>query len=88
MVAIANATRRSPDLRLGLSPRGALALTQAARATAIIDGRDYVVPEDVLDNIMPVVAHRLILRGDMEQGDAREAERVLDSIIHGVEAPA
>lgn len=88
VVAIASATRRSPDLRLGLSPRGALALTQTARATALIDGRDYVVPEDVLDNIMPVVAHRLILRGGLEQGDGSEAEAILDGLIQGVEAPA
>lgn len=87
VVAIAGATRRSPDLRLGLSPRGALALTQVARATALIDGRDYVVPEDVLDNIMPVVAHRLIVRGGLEQGDGREAESILEGIIQGVEAP-
>lgn len=87
VVAIAGATRRSPDLRLGLSPRGALALTQVARATALIDERDYVVPEDVLDNIMPVVAHRLIVRGGLEQGDAREAESILEGIIQGVEAP-
>lgn len=87
VVAIAGATRRSPDLRLGLSPRGALALTQVARATALIDGRDYVVPEDVLDNIMPVVAHRLIIRGGLEQNDGREAEGILDGIIQGVEAP-
>lgn len=87
IVAIAGATRRSPDLRLGLSPRGALALTQVARATALIDGRDYVVPEDVLDNIMPVVAHRLIIRGGLEQNDGREAEGILDGIIQGVEAP-
>lgn len=87
VVAIAGATRRSPDLRLGLSPRGALALTQTARATALIDGRDYVVPEDVLDNIMPVVAHRLIVRGGLEQSDGREAEAILDAIIQSVEAP-
>ena len=88
VVAIANATRRSPDLRLGLSPRGALALTQAARATAMIDGRDYAIPEDVLDNIAPVVSHRLIVRGGLEQSDGREAERVLERILQTVEAPA
>ena len=87
IVAIATATRRSPDLRLGLSPRGALALAQAARATALIDSRDYVVPEDVLDNILPVVAHRLIVRGGLEQGDGQEAEGILESIVQGVEAP-
>ncbi|GIW73503.1 MAG: magnesium chelatase [Phycisphaerales bacterium] len=87
VVAIARATRSSPDLRLGLSPRGALALTQAARATALIDGRDYVVPEDVLDNVLPVVAHRLILRGQIDQGDGREAEAILESIVQSVDVP-
>ena len=87
VVAIANATRSSPDLRLGLSPRGALALTQTARATALIDGRDYVVPEDVLDNILPVVTHRLIVRGGLEQGDGRESESILEAIVQSVEAP-
>jgi MoxR-like ATPase len=62
IVAIAAATRQHPDLRVGLSPRGALALAQAARATATLDGRTYVIPEDILGNLLPVVAHRVIPR--------------------------
>ena len=54
----------------------------------MIDGRDYAIPEDVLDNIAPVVSHRLIVRGGLEQSDGREAERVLERILQTVEAPA
>lgn len=62
IVAIANATRRRDDLQIGLSPRGSLALAQAARATAVLAGRDYVIPEDITENLLPVCAHRIVAR--------------------------
>ncbi len=62
IIALAGATRSRDDLQVGLSPRGALALAQAARATAALNGRDYAVPEDVIDNVLPVCAHRMIGR--------------------------
>jgi MoxR-like ATPase len=54
------ATRTHPDLRLGASPRAALHLLRTARATAALDGRAYVVPDDVQDLAEPVLAHRLL----------------------------
>jgi MoxR-like ATPase len=65
IIALANATRSRDDLQVGLSPRGALALAQAARATAVLRARDYVVPEDVIDNVLPVCAHRMIGRSSV-----------------------
>ncbi len=62
IIALAGATRSRDDLQVGLSPRGALALAQAARATAALHERDYAVPEDVMDNVLPVCAHRMIGR--------------------------
>jgi MoxR-like ATPase len=62
IVAIAAATRTSDDLMLGLSTRGALALAQAARATAVLAGRDFCTPEDIIDNLHEVAAHRVIAR--------------------------
>src|SRR5207302_10847150 len=59
---LANAPRSRDDLHVGLSPRGALALAQAARATAVLRERDYAVPEDIIDNVLPVCAHRMIGR--------------------------
>ena len=63
ILSIAEATRRSEDLSVGLSTRGSLALMQAARAAALLDGRDYVVPDDVKDLAVDVCAHRLISKG-------------------------
>lgn len=62
LVAFAGATRQHAELRVGVSPRGALALAQAARATAVLNARDYVVPEDITENILPVCAHRVVPR--------------------------
>ncbi|HEX7043700.1 MAG TPA: AAA family ATPase [Burkholderiales bacterium] len=62
--ALAAATRESPALALGLSPRGALALLRAARAWALLAGRDHVVPEDVQAVAEPVIGHRVRLAPD------------------------
>ncbi len=65
IIDLASATRSRDDLQVGLSPRGSLALAQAARATAVLAGRDYVVPDDIVNNVLPVCAHRVIGRGAM-----------------------
>jgi len=62
IIALADATRQRDDLHVGLSPRGSLALAQAARATAVLNDRDYVIPEDILNNVGPVCSHRIISR--------------------------
>src|SRR5579875_2888399 len=66
IVAIATATRTLNELRLGVSPRGSLALLRAARAAAAASGRPYVVPEDVKEMAPVVLAHRVILQPDAE----------------------
>ena len=60
IISLANATRTSPELRLGASPRAALHLLRASRAWAALDGRDYVIPDDVQRLARPVLAHRLL----------------------------
>jgi len=60
-VTLVTATRNSPDLRLGASPRATLHLLRAARAAAALDDRDYVLPDDVQALAVPVLAHRLLL---------------------------
>jgi len=87
VVEFANATRRHDRIQIGLSPRGSLALTQAARATAMFRGRDYAVPEDILDNVTAVCAHRIITRTYL--GAAPEAaEDVLTGILETLRSPA
>ncbi|GAB47982.1 AAA family ATPase [Mobilicoccus pelagius] len=60
VVALLEATRTSPDLRLGASPRAGLHLVRAARARAALDGRDHVLPDDVQALLVPVLAHRVV----------------------------
>jgi MoxR-like ATPase len=60
VIALVNATRTSPELRLGASPRATLHLIRASRAFAALDGRDFVIPDDVQALAVPVLAHRLL----------------------------
>lgn len=88
IIALANATRTHEELQVGLSPRGSLALAQAARATAVLEGRDYAIPEDILANILPVCAHRIIARTYLRDGEADAATRILQRIVESLRSPA
>ena len=88
VIAIAAATREHEELQVGLSPRGSLALAQAARASAILAGRDYCVPEDIVQNVLPVCAHRVIARSAMHAGDTQTTRRILQRVLETVPSPA
>src|SRR3990170_1040550 len=79
-VALTTATRRSPDLRLGASPRATLHLIRAAKAVAALERRDYVIPDDIQRLVQPVLGHRLLLTADAAMG-GRTADRVLEAIV-------
>ncbi|WEV64380.1 AAA family ATPase [Bifidobacterium sp. ESL0732] len=80
-------TRLSEKLRVGSSMRGALALTRCARIWAAADARDYVLPDDVQDLAVPVLAHRIILNAETAfKGET--AEQVIAEIVESVPAPA
>jgi MoxR-like ATPase len=83
VVSLVEATRRSPDLRLGASPRAGLQLLRAARAAAALAGRDHVLPDDVQAMAVPVLAHRLLLTPDAALG-RRDAERVVTDLLAAV----
>lgn len=87
IVALARATRTHPEVEVGVSTRGALALAQAARATALLEDRDYVVPEDVAQNIVAVCAHRVRLTGFTLRGKADAAAALVQRIAETVDAP-
>ena len=87
IIAIATATRNSEDLQVGVSPRGALALAAAARATAFIAGRDYCVPDDIVSNVLAVCAHRVISRTYMHQGDTLTTRRIMQRVLEAVPSP-
>ncbi len=65
VVALAGATRTHPQVMVGASPRGTLAVIQLARGHAALAGRGYVTPEDIKAVAVPALAHRLVLRPDM-----------------------
>lgn len=83
VVSLVEATRRSPDLRLGASPRAGLQLLRAARATAALAGRDHVLPDDVQAMAVPVLAHRLLLTPDAALA-RRDAQRVVTDLLAAV----
>jgi MoxR-like ATPase len=87
IIAIASGTRNSEDLQVGLSPRGALALAAAARATAFVAGRDYCVPDDIVSNVLSVCAHRVISRTYMHQGDTLTTRRIMQRLLESVPSP-
>ena len=86
-VDIATATRRAPEIRLGASPRATLQLLRASKAWAALDGRDYVIPDDLQRLVVPVLAHRLLLTAESHMGN-RTADEVLTTIVRTVPIPA
>ena len=87
VVALTRATRESELVRLGASPRASLALQRAAQAAAALDGRDFVVPDDVQGVAAPVLAHRLLLARDAVV-EGRTAEAVVGEVVEAVPVPA
>jgi MoxR-like ATPase len=86
VMAIVAATRASPLLALGVSPRGSLALLRAAQAHALADGRDFLVPDDVKGLAVPALAHRVMLKGRPDPGPG-DAEAAVRAIVHDVRVP-
>ncbi|BFU45781.1 AAA family ATPase [Krasilnikovia sp. MM14-A1004] len=85
-VKLAAATRNHPQVRVGVSPRGVIALTRAASAYALINGRGYVLPEDFKALLGPVFAHRVLLSADAQLRGVTAAE-VLDDAVRSVPVP-
>ena len=87
VVALVESTRSSTRLQVGASPRGSLALLKLSRARAAMDGRDYVVPDDVKAAAVPALAHRLVLRPELWVQRIR-AEAVIEECLASVPAPS
>lgn len=89
LVALVTATRRSPLLALGVSPRGSLALLRAARARALADGRDYLLPDDIKDLAVSALAHRVMVKASLSGSAAggMDAEAAVTAILQDVPVP-
>ncbi|AOZ72461.1 AAA family ATPase [Boudabousia tangfeifanii] len=86
IVALVRATRNNPAVELGVSPRGATNLLAAAKAWAWLQGRNFVIPDDVKTLVLPTMRHRLRLSADVEL-EGMDANHVLTSILNNVPTP-
>nr|WP_272875301.1 MoxR family ATPase [Bhargavaea massiliensis] len=86
IVDLAESTRKSPDIRLGVSPRGSIALMRAARALAFLKGREYVLPDDVQHLAPYVFSHRMILQPEVRY-EGIDAEELVERIITRTKVP-
>jgi MoxR-like ATPase len=83
---LVNQTRHNKSIYLGASPRASLAIMNAAKAMAAINGRDFVTPEDILDVVPPILRHRIILSPDKEMEGVSE-DAVIKQIIQSMDIP-
>ena len=89
MLAVVEKTRTHESLALGVSPRGAQALYRSAQALAMVEGRDYVIPDDVKRLVVPVFAHRVVVssRVALNNRGSEWADRILQEILTLVDVP-
>ncbi|MCG8408718.1 MAG: MoxR family ATPase [Phycisphaerales bacterium] len=85
---VVESTRRHDSLEVGISPRGALALLRAARASALLNGRDYTVPDDFKVLIPSVFAHRVVSKSYLRDGHAASTDQILLEILEHIPAPS
>ncbi len=86
IVKLVRATRAHPSVELGASPRGGIAMARCAQAYAFMQGRDFVIPDDIFAVFYPVVQHRLLIKGSAA-GTGVTARNVLDDVLRAVPRP-
>ncbi|MBL8808559.1 MAG: MoxR family ATPase [Planctomycetaceae bacterium] len=87
MLDLCEKTRRHQELTLGISTRGALTLYRAAQAMAYCEGRDYVIPDDIKQIVIPVLAHRIVCRGVLKEDHRQRASQILKSLLDSIPVP-
>ncbi len=88
IVRIVQATRKHPQVRLGASPRAAIALLKLSSSLALLQGRDYVLPDDVKKSAKPVLRHRIILKPGIDIETTASVEAIIDSILDRFPTPS
>ncbi len=87
LLSIVHATRRCDELQVGASTRAALSLYRATQALALVEGREFVVPDDVKRLAVPVLAHRLIAKSYIQSGQRDMLEALVERLLESVPAP-
>ncbi|MBQ2184427.1 MAG: magnesium chelatase, partial [Lachnospiraceae bacterium] len=85
IAAVCEVTRADSGTYMGVSPRGSLALLKAAKTSALIEGRDYVLPDDIKNLITPVLLHRILF---VNRKDKTSREQYLNALVSRVEVPS
>lgn len=88
MLDIVHATRSHEQLQLGVSTRGAITLYRAAQSLALVEGRSFVIPDDVKRLVVPAFAHRLVVKGVLHEGRRERAKSVLKQILSKTPVPS
>ena len=88
MLELTTRTRSHNELTLGVSTRGALTLYRASQAMAYVEGRSYVIPDDIKHVAIPVLAHRIVCRGVLREGHRQRAAQILKALLDSVAVPA
>lgn len=88
MLELTTRTRSHSELTLGVSTRGVLTLYRAAQALAFLEGRSYVIPDDIKEVALPVLAHRVVCRGVLREGHRQRASQVLKALLDSVAVPS
>lgn len=86
IINLISVTRKHKDIELGCSPRASLNLMKGSQALAAIEGRDYVLPEDVKEMAVPVLSHRLILKSSVNMFTSK-SEEIIQELLDTVQAP-
>ena len=87
ILALVQATRKQPNIEVGVSPRGALALRKACQAQALLENRDFVTPDDVKALAVAVLSHRLIFSSAQVSATPQDAERVVAALLQSTPVP-
>jgi MoxR-like ATPase len=87
LLDLVEATRRSEDLHVGVSTRGALSLYRAAQSLALISNRHFVTPDDVKQMAIPVMAHRVIVKSHVQASDRRSVETIINRLLQTIPVP-
>ncbi len=88
MLDLAERTRNHPELSLGVSTRGVLTWYRAAQALAFTDGREFVIPDDIKRAAVPVLAHRLVSRGMLAEGQRQRCGQIVQALMDTLPVPA
>ncbi len=88
LLDIIHATRKSEDLHVGVSTRGALTLYRAAQSLALVSGRNYVVTDDIKSLVVPVLAHRVVGKSFLQAGEFGAAEAIIRDLVDRIRVPS